>query len=76
MSETTTMLRVSQVAERLGISDRTIRKWIKDGKVRAYRAGEGCMWLIQEDDVDKIIRPNISPDTNQYSNDKEIADQA
>lgn len=71
------MLRISEVAERLGISDRTIRKWIKDGKIRAYRAGERCMWLIQEKDVNTIIRPNIDTRSEAgNTNDKEIADQA
>jgi excisionase family DNA binding protein len=33
------LLTLKEVAERFAVSQRTVRRWIEDGKIRAYRPG-------------------------------------
>ena len=42
------LVSVAQAAERLGVSDFTVRKWIKSGKVVGTRAGR--TWLVALDE--------------------------
>ncbi len=46
-------LRVSQAAQRYGISAGTIRLWIKDGRLRGYRPGG--MLLIKADEIEALF---------------------
>ena len=42
-------LSVSEVAEHIGVSDRTVFRWIKDGKLHVHRFGTRVR--IAEDDA-------------------------
>ena len=52
-------IKVTEAAEILGVDRRTVLDWIDKGKLRAHRVGKGCMWLIDRDDLDKLLVPNI-----------------
>lgn len=44
-------IKLEVVAKRLGVSDDTLRAWIKTGKLRAHKApgGKRGMWIYAED---------------------------
>jgi|APSaa5957512535_1039671.scaffolds.fasta_scaffold396958_1 excisionase family DNA binding protein len=56
MSKTTSLplLSIAQVAERLGISDKTVRRWIKSGDLIAHRLG--AQWRISEADLSLFLQ--------------------
>jgi excisionase family DNA binding protein len=43
------LLKVPEVAKRLGISKRTVWRWIKDGKLKVYRLGEKTIRIDEKD---------------------------
>lgn len=48
-------LTVPQVAERLGKSPETIRRWIRSGRLRAYKVG--TTHVVDEADLDVVVPP-------------------
>lgn len=44
---------VKEVAERLQVSEATVRAWIKDGGLRAIEIGKG--WRIADSDLEAFI---------------------
>lgn len=56
----TKMLTVFQVAEILGFSAWTIRKWCRSGKIPARSIGGE--WRIHPNTVEAMLRPNNSPE--------------
>jgi excisionase family DNA binding protein len=49
------LLTVQQSAEVLGCSDATIRNWIREGRLRAYRVGPRFL-RIKLNDLEKTVR--------------------
>jgi excisionase family DNA binding protein len=45
---------VRDVSERLKVTGRTIRDWIKSGRLKAVRAGHA--WRIKASDLDAFLR--------------------
>ncbi len=50
--DTTTMLTVPQVAKRTGRNPETIRRWIREGKLRASKVG--TQHVIEEQDLEAM----------------------
>ena len=48
------LLSVADVARLLSVTEPTIRVWIKDGKLRAQRAG-ARFWRIRQSEVDRML---------------------
>lgn len=48
------LYRIKEVAKIIGYSERTIRQWIKDGKVKAVKIMSE--WRIPEDEVERLKR--------------------
>lgn len=48
------ILTIKQVAERLKVSERTIRNWIDKGDLKAYRFG--LQYRIDETDLNEFIK--------------------
>lgn len=46
---------LAQAAQRVGVSTRTIRRWIASGHLAGYRAGPRLM-RVNPDDVDRLLR--------------------
>lgn len=62
-AKTSKMLKVSEVAERLGLDPRTILNKIYKGDLPATRlGGKRCTWLIDEEDLEKVLESNRSSD--------------
>ena len=51
------MLSVKQVAEMLSLTPRTIYKYIKSGKLKAYKIG--YVWRIYEQDLEEFINKGV-----------------
>lgn len=59
MVEERKRIKVTDAAKILCVNRQTILHWIQSGKLRAFRAGVGCMWLIDSDDLENLLKPNI-----------------
>lgn len=46
-------LTISEAAEYVGVSTRTIRRWVAAGRLRAYRLA-GCRLLFRVEDLDGL----------------------
>lgn len=44
---------VKEVADRLKVAEATVRRWIKDGQLRAIDIGKG--WRIADADLDEFL---------------------
>ena len=53
------LLSVADVARLLGVTQPTVREWIKDGKLQAYRAG-ARFWRIRRSEVDRMLSEQAS----------------
>ena len=47
--------RLNDAARMLGIQVRTLREWIKLGKIKAIKDANNWYWLISEDEVAKYL---------------------
>ena len=50
------MLSVADVAKLLSVTEPTVREWIKEGKLKAHRAG-ARFWRIRQSEVDRMLGP-------------------
>lgn len=48
------LLSVADVARLLSVTEPTVRVWIKEGKLRAQRAG-ARFWRIRQSEVDRML---------------------
>jgi excisionase family DNA binding protein len=53
------LLSVAEVAWLLSVTEPTVRVWIKEGKLRAQRAG-ARFWRIRQSEVDRMLSEQIS----------------
>jgi len=51
------LLTITQTAEYLQLSDKTVRRLIKDDKLAAYKVGER-VWRVKESDIVKYLSDN------------------
>jgi len=69
-TNTEELLPLPEAAERLGVSIYTVRRWIKDGKLRAFRPGKE--YRVREADLEEFlaareVRPKEVPSPSQRS---------
>jgi excisionase family DNA binding protein len=53
-TSTEELLSPQEAADRLGVSVYTVRRWIKDGKLRAFRPGKE--YRLREPDLEEFLR--------------------
>ena len=53
------LLSVADVARLLSVTEPTVRVWIKEGKLRARRAG-ARFWRIRQSEVDRMLSEQVS----------------
>lgn len=69
------MLDIKEVMERLELSDSTVRRLVKDGKLRAYRIG--VKLKFKPEDLDRYIESQVvQPSKPAESNPSQDAYQA
>ncbi len=62
------LLTVQQAARKSGKSEKTIRRWIKDGKLAAEQAGgPGGVYLVKREDLEAVI-PHVTKEWQEQSN--------
>lgn len=49
------LLTPEEAAERLAVSPKSIRKWLREGKLKGVRAGR--LWRIRERDLEAFVDP-------------------
>jgi excisionase family DNA binding protein len=53
-TQSTTPLRsIGQVADHLGVSTKTVRRWIHNGELAAFQVGR--QWRISPDDLERFL---------------------
>jgi excisionase family DNA binding protein len=50
------VLTVPEAAKRIGRNPETVRRWIRDGRLRSTRVG--TQYVIDEDDLDDVVANN------------------
>ena len=45
---------IRQASNLLGIKVRTVREWIRNGKLKAIKYGESNRWFISEEEIKRI----------------------
>lgn len=53
------LLSVADIARLLSVTEPTVRVWIKEGKLRAQRAG-ARFWRIRQSEVDRMLSEQVS----------------
>ena len=56
MVKTTKYLSVKEAAEWLRLSQYTIKRWIKSGKIEAKKIGIRGDWRIKVEEINKILK--------------------
>lgn len=46
---------IKEVADFLGVSRKTVLRWIRSGKLRAFKLGGGRFWRIRERDLKRFV---------------------
>lgn len=46
---------ITEAAVRLGMKARTVREWIRNGKIKAHKNTSG-KWVIMENEIERIIK--------------------
>ena len=59
-------LSLAEAAERMGISERTARRWIKSGKLRAYKPGRDY-WIPESALTDLVEESEVHPKASASS---------
>ena len=60
------------VAETLKVSETTIIRWIKGGKLPAFRIGKD--WRIRKDDLDRFLDEQVNKQKNTVEKNNEKLD--
>jgi len=55
------VISVAEAAERLGVSDRTIRRWIREGRLKPYRVMGDARRFVAADEVEALREPQELP---------------
>ena len=53
------LLSVAEVSRQLSVTEPTVREWIKEGKLKAHRAG-ARFWRIRQSEVDRMLSEQAS----------------
>ncbi|MCE5314164.1 MAG: helix-turn-helix domain-containing protein [Armatimonadota bacterium] len=58
------LLSTQEAADILNVTDLTVRRWIKEGRMKAIKLG-GRLWRIQESDLEAFIRSGMRRDDDE-----------
>lgn len=53
MAQKDSFLTVEQVAEKLGVAEITVRKWLQRKDLQGYKFGK--LWKVKESDLERFI---------------------
>jgi excisionase family DNA binding protein len=49
------LLTVHEVAQRFGVADKTVRRWLAEGSLRGVRFGRQGQWRIPVAEVERVM---------------------
>jgi len=52
---------VVEAAERLGVHERTLRRWIREGRLKPYRVMGDRRRFVSVDDIERLQEPQELP---------------
>ena len=52
------LLTLGEVAKRINVHPETVRRWLKEGRIRGIRIGRD--WRFDPDDIDRLIQGSTS----------------
>ena len=55
------VITVAEAAERLGVHHMTIRRWIREGKLRAFRIPGDVRRFVDADEIEALREPQELP---------------
>jgi len=55
------VLDTNQVAKAFKVKPKTVRRWIKEGRLPAFRLGGRGRWRIEKSDVDRLREASATP---------------
>jgi excisionase family DNA binding protein len=55
------LLTVEGVAERLGVHEQTVRRWLRDGQLNGVMLSRRAGYRIKESELDHIINEGLRP---------------
>ncbi len=50
------LLTVPEVAELLGVTDETIRRWLRDGRLEGVLLSRRAGWRVRSEAVDRMLK--------------------
>lgn len=50
-----TLLTVAEVAEQLSVTEETIRRWLRDGRIDGTRLSRRAGWRVRQSAVDRFL---------------------
>jgi excisionase family DNA binding protein len=59
------ILNVEELSKFFGVSNQTIWRWCKHGKIPAFKIGS--QWKIRQSDLNKIINQKLTKNSNKQS---------
>lgn len=66
---TAKLLTVAEVADRLNVGRDAVRSYIRQGKLRGYRFGEGkgCVWRVEESSFEAFLKASLVAPARRYA---------
>lgn len=55
------MLRLDEVADRLGVNIETVRRWARNGEIEVIDLGGKAGYRVTESALDRFIRSRVKP---------------
>ncbi len=55
LAESERFLTVAEVADRLGVTHETVRRWLRDGQLQGFQVSRKAGWRIPHRSVNKMI---------------------
>lgn len=63
------LMKTSQVAEMLSVSNRTVQNWCKSGTIKAVKVGS--LYRISEEDLEEFLNRNTTKTENESEENSE-----
>jgi putative resolvase len=48
-------VKLREICESLGVSRRTVLRWIYEGRLKAVKLGGGRLWRVRESDLQRFV---------------------
>jgi excisionase family DNA binding protein len=58
-------LTVAEVAQRLKLSQETVRRWLREGKLRGVRFSDAGGWRVRASEVERVLGGGPAPKTER-----------